>query len=226
MGLRQWTFLTIRSRMPVFTTACPLMLPSLAWRLASILAKISKALFWRQRLWKKLIRPAGISLLGITFANPAHHEHFLHLQGMLREAGLIDRFVFAGFEADMPRFFSAIDLFFVLSSHAEGLPLVILEAMSAGKPVVATDIGGISEVVQDHHTGLLVPPKSYENLRGEALLSLLGDPKKGGGFFAGCRQTALRDFGEKLFQKRFKELYCTIAKQQGLSGRYAPCMPM
>jgi glycosyltransferase involved in cell wall biosynthesis len=183
-----------------------------------------ESLIWAAKIVGAAYPACRYLIVGDHNQNPVHREHFLRIQAMLREASLTDRFVFAGFEADMPRFFSAIDLF-VLSSHAEGLPLVILEAMSAGKPVVATNVGGVGEVVHDQRTGLLVPQKSHERLA-QALLTLLGDPKKAADFSLAARQTVLRDFGEKVFQRRVKELYCTIAKQRGLSGSHAPCMPM
>lgn len=63
---------------------------------------------------------------------------------------------------------------FVLPSFYEGLPTTILEAMSCGMPVVATDIPGISEVVRDKETGLLVPPKDPKALA-DAIIKLLKD---------------------------------------------------
>jgi glycosyltransferase involved in cell wall biosynthesis len=65
----------------------------------------------------------------------------------------------------------AIDLF-VLPSRTEGLPITILEAMAAGRPVVATTVGGIPELVRHGETGLLVPPKDPQRLA-EAMLALL-----------------------------------------------------
>jgi glycosyltransferase involved in cell wall biosynthesis len=154
--------------------------------------------------------------------NAAHREHFRRLEGLLRETGMAPRFVFAGFEGDMARFYAAIDAF-VLSSHAEGLPLVILEAMAHEKPVVATDVGGINEVVVDGETGLLVPPNSPDQMA--AALSAVLDGDTGGRFGrAGCRR-AMETFGAEQFQQRVKELYCGIAKQQGMLGECAPCMP-
>jgi len=64
---------------------------------------------------------------------------------------------------------------FVLSTHFEALPISILEAMRAGLPVVATDVGGISESVRHEQTGLLVPRGDVEGLR-EALARLIADP--------------------------------------------------
>ena len=62
--------------------------------------------------------------------------------------------------------------FLVLLSKTEGLPLVILEAMSLQKPVVATNVGGIPELVEDGKTGILVPPNN-SNMLVQAMLRLL-----------------------------------------------------
>ena len=63
-----------------------------------------------------------------------------------------------GFVSDIPSFLSTIDIF-VLPSLYEGLGVAVLEAMAAGKPVVATKVGGLTELVEDQITGLLVPPE-------------------------------------------------------------------
>lgn len=65
---------------------------------------------------------------------------------------------------------------FVLPSYSEGLPRVIIEAMAVGLPVVASDVGGISEIVQDHITGFLVPPGD-EGMLSEKLRWLLQSPE-------------------------------------------------
>ncbi len=69
-----------------------------------------------------------------------------------------ERLIFLGYRNDVPDLLQAADLF-VLPSHSEGTPLSILEAMAAGCAVVATDVGGIPEIVEHGKTGYLVPPR-------------------------------------------------------------------
>jgi glycosyltransferase involved in cell wall biosynthesis len=96
---------------------------------------------------------------------PAETGFILFGDGPLREplraqvaaAGLEGQLVLAGFRDDLDRLLPFVDLL-VLSSLTEGLPNVILEAMAAAVPVVATAVGGVPELVEDGVTGYLVPP--------------------------------------------------------------------
>jgi len=76
-----------------------------------------------------------------------------------------------GWRRDIPRILSAIDAF-ALTSLWEGLPITVLEAMASSKPVVATNTGGIQEIVVEGKTGFLVPPRNME-LMSEQLIILL-----------------------------------------------------
>ncbi len=81
---------------------------------------------------------------------------------------------FIGFRNDIPELLSVIDIF-VLPSLWEGMPNVVLEAMAAGKPVIATDTGGSKDLIDSNINGVLVEPGNSEALA-EAILKLLGDP--------------------------------------------------
>jgi len=84
----------------------------------------------------------------------------------------LDRVVtFAGFQQDIVAHIAALDVF-VLPSVMEGFGIVLLEAMAMGKPVVATDVGGIPEVVEDKVTGFLVPPRNGDALAQKILYLL------------------------------------------------------
>lgn len=78
------------------------------------------------------------------------------LEARITELGLRERACLFGNRADVAAILAELDIF-ALSSIAEGMPGVVLEAMAAGLPVVATDVGGVSEVVSRDTTGLLVP---------------------------------------------------------------------
>ncbi len=85
------------------------------------------------------------------------------LKAEARSLEIEGRVHFEGFRDDIDLFLGGCD-FFVLPSRAEGLPLALLEAMAAGVPVIASDAGGIPEVINDPSFGLLVPTGSVESL--------------------------------------------------------------
>lgn len=82
---------------------------------------------------------------------------------------------FLGFRDDIPELLQAMDIF-VLPSLSEGVPLSLLEAMAAGKPVVATHVGGNPEVVVDEETGFLVQPNDPGNLASRIIVLLKDKP--------------------------------------------------
>ncbi|MBD3347910.1 MAG: glycosyltransferase [Candidatus Eisenbacteria bacterium] len=88
--------------------------------------------------------------------------------------GLTRRALFLGDRRDVPELLKLMDVF-VMPSMSEGLPNAVMEAMAAGLPVVATDVGGVSELVVDGRTGRLVAPDD-ENELAEAVTSLLEAP--------------------------------------------------
>jgi glycosyltransferase involved in cell wall biosynthesis len=85
------------------------------------------------------------------------------LKEQVRRLGLEDQFTFLGFRRDIQEVLKLFDIVTLPSLH-EGLPNAILEAMAVGKPVVATDVGGIGEAVVHQKTGLLINPGSVESL--------------------------------------------------------------
>lgn len=98
------------------------------------------------------------------------------LEQLAEKLGVSARVTFLGFRSDIPQLLACADVV-VLPSLAEGLPLAALEAMSAGRPLVATAIGGTDEAVTDGVTGLLVPPRDGNALAG-AVERVLADPEE------------------------------------------------
>ncbi|MDD2496749.1 MAG: glycosyltransferase family 4 protein [Desulfitobacteriaceae bacterium] len=99
------------------------------------------------------------AVLLIVGAGPKETE----LKDLANELGLGRRVIFAGYREDVENIFPLIDVF-VLPSRWEGLPMVLMEAMSFALPVISTDVGGIQELVFPNETGLLIPSGDHHQL--------------------------------------------------------------
>ena len=97
------------------------------------------------------------------------------IESRVQALGVRAHFAFLGERRDVARLLHAFDLF-VLPSVSEGMPITILEAMAAARPVIATRVGGIPDLVEDERTGLLVPPRDADALAA-AILRLLANPR-------------------------------------------------
>ncbi len=95
------------------------------------------------------------------------------LETEARRLGLENQLWFKGERRDIPQLLSVFDVF-VLSSLWEGLPYALMEAAALAKPVVATDVDGVREIVRSGETGLLVPPRNPQGLA-QAVITLLQD---------------------------------------------------
>jgi glycosyltransferase involved in cell wall biosynthesis len=106
-------------------------------------------------------------------------ELMLFYQKVASNFGILDHVFFVGSVTDdkLPEYYAACDLLVLPSKNrAEGYGLVLLEAMATGKPVVASEIGGIVEVVSNGNNGVLVPPNDVSALS-DAICSLAGNPE-------------------------------------------------
>lgn len=130
------------------------------------------------------------------------------LEAEVRSLGLSDRFKLLGFRSDIPDLLRTCDLF-VLPSLYEGLPLSVLEAMAAGKPVIASDIGGTDEAVVHGETGLLVPPADPSALA-RAIRELLADPVRARRFGSCGRARVAREFSADLMVERVSAVYSEL----------------
>lgn len=96
------------------------------------------------------------------------------LEARAAAAGLADRITFAGWSSDSPSWYAAADVV-ALTSDREGTPLALIEAAASGRPVVATDVGGVSDVVADGKTGYVVAPEDIPGFA-DRLIRLSRDP--------------------------------------------------
>jgi glycosyltransferase involved in cell wall biosynthesis len=121
------------------------------------------------------------------------------------ELGLQERVKFLGQRADIPELLACCDVA-VLPSRFEGLPLAALEAMAAGKPVVATNVGGTSEAIQDGETGLLVPPGDPIALA-NAIRAVLGNPALAQRLATAAQARVAQRFSVEVMAEQVTNLY-------------------
>ena len=122
----------------------------------------------------------------------------------------LPRVVWAGYRTDVPSVIKALDLL-VLPSYVEGAPNVVLEAMSAAKPVVATAVSGTPELVDHGTTGLLVPPYQPGQLA-QAIINLASDPAARARMGAAGRERVQTRFRVDSMVEQYDDLLTRTAK--------------
>ena len=133
------------------------------------------------------------------------------LQASARQLGLSHRFHLLGLRSDIPALLAAADVF-VLPSLSEGLPLALLEAMFAGRPIVASDVGQVAEALAHGAAGVLVEPASAAALAA-ALDRVLSDPLEASRLGDWAARRARMEYNLQLMVERYALLYREVAKQ-------------
>lgn len=145
-----------------------------------------------------------VGALAIVGEGPLHHE----LERERTRLGLGDRVVFAGPRADARSLIGAADAV-LMPSLWEGLPLVALEALAAGTPVVATRVRGLRELFRDGEDALLVPPGD-ESALAEGVQRILSEPGLADRLGSGGLRTAAR-YAEANMVDSYLKLYAELA---------------
>jgi glycosyltransferase involved in cell wall biosynthesis len=143
------------------------------------------------------------------------------LRGVLErraaELGLGRRVIFAGYRSEIAESLAAGDLF-VLSSKKEGLPMVLLEAMAAEKPIVSTSVGEIPRALGDGAAGVLVPPRDPGALAA-ALGSLLRDGERADALARRARARYSEMYSRRAMGERYLALYDRLLSTRSPSPR-------
>lgn len=127
------------------------------------------------------------------------------IEGMVQEYGLQGNVILAGQQSDMPGVYAAMDIF-VLPSLNEGLPMTILEAMAASKPVIASRVGAIPKVIDDGENGLLVDPRDVDGLR-NAIASLLSDSARCRHMGEKAHDWVRRNYTSEAMALKYRQMY-------------------
>ena len=127
------------------------------------------------------------------------------LRTTANELGLGDRVRFLGMRFDIPELLATFDVY-ASSSVWEGLPMVILEAMAAGCPIVATAVGGLPTAITHNVNGSLVPPRDHEALAA-ALIELLRDGERRARYARAGRQVFATRYSAEIMARQYEALY-------------------
>ncbi|MHC8407077.1 glycosyltransferase family 4 protein [Pseudomonas sp. TMB3-21] len=133
------------------------------------------------------------------------------LQARIKSAGLQARITLPGYQTDMSVWWRQLDAL-VISSRTEGTPMILLEAMQAGVPVVAFGVGGIPDVLEHRHNGLLATPADSAALARQ-IGTLLTDPTLATELIANARRTQLDRYDLKALAERWSQLYIRTARE-------------
>ncbi|MGE4504503.1 MAG: glycosyltransferase [Desulfovibrionaceae bacterium] len=152
--------------------------------------------------------PAHLLAVG-TFVSDEYRESVLAHAASL---GVSEDVTWAGFTNDVPSMLARMDCLCLPSLFGEGLPMVVLEAMAWGVPVVASDVEGVGEAVRNGQDGLLVPPADAPALAG-ALRALLTD----GDFWTRARESARKrqqeEFSDVAMARHTAEVYAEVMEE-------------
>jgi glycosyltransferase involved in cell wall biosynthesis len=133
------------------------------------------------------------------------------------DLGIKDNIIFLGWRDDVTKIISAYDVF-VLPSLNEGMGRVLVEAMSLGKPIVASNIGGIPDLVSHGKNGFLVPPKNPKELAKYIQILLNNKEMREKMGLAGKRMAM--NFSAKIMLKKISDLYEELLIQKNICGDY------
>lgn len=159
-----------------------------------------------RRLSELGIKPT-LTLAGDGPARPS-------VEARIKEFGLSGQVRLLGTRKDVPELLGSANIF-VLTSDTEGLPITIIEAMAAGKPVVATRVGGVPDVVVDGETGILVPAGDVEQLA-RALEKMLRDEALRKRMGAAGSRAARERFDIVETVRHYEALYTRLLERKGI----------
>jgi glycosyltransferase involved in cell wall biosynthesis len=111
----------------------------------------------------------------------------INVRNAIDQAGLADKIIMAGYRWDTPDVYAACDMIVIASLHTEASPIVLREAFASGRPLIATRVGDIPEIVQHRHNGLLIEPGDSRVLA-DGIMEFIRDPK----LAASCATNGLR----------------------------------
>jgi glycosyltransferase involved in cell wall biosynthesis len=139
-------------------------------------------------------------------------------EALVEQLGLRGRLLFLGWRRDVPHVLGNLDVVVLPTvNDFEGTPLAVIEALAANRPVVATDVGAVSEVIRDGETGRLVNVRD-DNAIADAVAALLDDPARATTMSLAGREMVSRLYREADMIAATEAYYRDLARSAELSG--------
>jgi glycosyltransferase involved in cell wall biosynthesis len=155
----------------------------------------------------------NIDDIKLIIAGKGEEAYFKKLQGIIDDLKVSDRIIFAGYREDIPSILKEIDILVFPTISGEGFSRVILEAMAAGKPVIATDQAGNPEAVIDGVTGYIVPVRDSKSLA-ERIDDLIKDKEKREKMGVAGREGVTSNYNIRNQVEQIQNLYIDVLKQE------------
>ncbi len=181
LGVRSRRIRLLRNCVPLMPAPAPAELTELGIKashrlvgLVGNLRAVKDHLFFVDAMARVLPEVPELRVLLVGQPLPSEPDYPRRIEERIDRHGLRGRFVITGFRSDIPALLRRMEIC-CLTSKSEGMPNVVLEAMAAGRPVVATRVGGVPELVADGDSGYLIEPGDVRGFA-EAVSRLLAEP--------------------------------------------------
>jgi glycosyltransferase involved in cell wall biosynthesis len=142
----------------------------------------------------------------------------INVRKAIDRAGLADKIIMAGYRWDTPDVYAACDIVVIASLRTEASPIVLREAFASGRPVIATKVGDIPEILRDRDNGLLVEPGDTDALAA-AILEYISDPQLAAHCAANGLRYATENFSfDKMMQAKLRADFRVIQARHARTG--------
>jgi len=148
----------------------------------------------------------------------------INVRNAIDRAGLADKIIMAGYRWDTPDVYAACDIIVIASLRTEASPIVLREAFASGRPVIATKVGDIPEIVRDRENGLLIEPGNTQALA-SAILEFISNPELAARCAANGFRYATENFSfDRMMEAKLRADFKIISAKRAVEGR-APASP-
>src|SRR4029079_13123285 len=139
----------------------------------------------------------------------------INVRNAIDRAGLANKIIMAGYRWDTPDIYAACDMIVIASLRTEASPIVLREAFASGRPVIATKVGDIPEIVRHRENGLLIEPGNTQALA-SAILEFIFDPELAAHCAANGLRYATENFSfDKMMDAKLRADLAVLRKTQG-----------